>query len=73
MSEVIKFYGKDAAKDPNAVLEQARGEFQNVLILGWNQEGYLEARSDTNMNLKDILFMVELFKAKLMTGEYSED
>lgn len=73
MSEVIKFYGKDAAKDPDAVLEQAVGEFQNVLLLGWNKEGYLESRSDTNLNLKDILFIVESFKLRLLLGDFTED
>ena len=72
MGDVVKFYGKDAAKDPDAVLEQAVGEFQNVILIGWNKEGYLESRSDTNLNLKDILFLVESFKLRLVLGDFTE-
>ena len=71
---VVKFYPKDAAKDADAVLEQAVGEFSEVLIIGWDKEGFLDARA--TLGLKDggdLLWLVETFKHKLMSGDYSED
>lgn len=69
---VVKFYPKDAAKDPDAVLEQAIGGFSEVLVIGWDKEGILDARA--TLGLKDggdLLWLVESFKHKLMNGDYS--
>ena len=68
---VVKFYPKDAAKDADAVLEQAVGEFSEVVIIGWDKDGFLDARA--TLGLKDggdILWLIESFKAKLMNGDY---
>ncbi len=70
---VVKFYPKDAAKDADAVLEQAAGEFSEVLIIGWDKEGFLDARA--TLGLKDggdLLWLIESFKMKLMSGDYQE-
>ena len=72
MSEVIKFYGRDAAKNPDAVLEQAVGNYDNVLVLGWDKEGHLDPRADLGMDKKEILLMVEVFKFNLILGNYDE-
>lgn len=69
---VVKFYPKDAAKDPDAVLEQAIGGFSEVLVIGWDRDGILDARA--TLGLKDggdLLWLVESFKHKLMNGDYS--
>jgi len=68
---VVKFYPKDSAKDPDAVLEQAVGEFSEVFIIGWDKDGFLDARA--SMGLKDggdMLWLIETFKVKLMNGDY---
>jgi hypothetical protein len=70
---VVKFYPKDAAKDADAVLEQAQGNFSEVLIIGWDNDGMLDARA--TLGLKDggdLLWLIELFKAKLIAGDYIE-
>jgi hypothetical protein len=70
---IVKFFPKDAAKSADAVLEQALGEFSEVLILGWDKDGDFDARA--TLGLKDgaeILWLVEVFKAKLMNGDFSE-
>ena len=73
MSEVVKFYPADAAKDADNVLEQAMGQFGDVLILGWDKDGEFDVRA--TLGLKDggdILWLVEVFKAKLMAGDFGE-
>ena len=68
---VVKFYPKDAAKDADAVLEQSLGGFSEVLVIGWDKEGFLDARA--TLGLKDggdILWLIESFKTKLMAGDY---
>ncbi|SEU03169.1 hypothetical protein [Paracoccus homiensis] len=72
MADVVKFYPKDAATDPDNVLEQAIGGFSEVLIIGWDKDGNLDARA--TLGLKDggdVLWLMEAFKHNLMTGAYT--
>lgn len=74
MADVVKFYPKDAATDPDNVLEQAMGQYNEVMILGWNKDGDLDARA--TLGLKggaDILWLMESFKHNLMAGAYDGD
>lgn len=73
MTEVIKFYPKDAAKDADNVLEQAIGVYDQVLVIGWRKdaEGAMDARA--TLGLKDggdLLWLIEKFKFNLMSGTY---
>ncbi len=43
---VVKFYPKDAAKDADAVLEQSHGNFSEVLIIGWDNDGVYAVIND---------------------------
>jgi len=73
MVDVVKFYPLDAAKDPDNVLEQAMGRYKSVLIIGWDNDGDFDARA--TLNLKDggnLLWLMELFKFKLLNGEFGE-
>lgn len=67
---IIKFYPRNAAEDPDAVLEQAVGHYQDVFVLGWDKDGHLDARATLSMNAAEILWMLEKFKAKLLAGDY---
>ncbi|MOA62277.1 hypothetical protein D3C78_1876430 [compost metagenome] len=73
MAEVIKFYPKDAAKEPDAVLEQAIGQYESVFMIGYDKDGHLDVRASTNINHADILFLIESFKYKMLNGDYSGD
>lgn len=68
---VVKFYPKNAAKDPDAVLEQSIGEYENVFIIGWNKDGDIDPRADLGLDGKTILWLIESFKLKLLNGDYS--
>jgi len=70
---VVKFYTKDATEKPDAVLEQAMGIFQDVLILGYDHGGYLDVRSNTTLKKSEILFLMKQFETKLMRGDYDAD
>lgn len=70
--KVVKIYPPGAAKDPDAVLEQAAGEYESVLIIGWDKEGMLSVRSTTDLNGRDGLWMIEQFKLSLLGGDYSD-
>lgn len=72
-SNVIKFYPSNASENPDLVLEQAIGQFENILILGWNKEnGLLDARASRGMG-GDILLLIEQFKYKLIRGDYKDE
>jgi hypothetical protein len=71
--EVIKFWPKGAAKDPDAVLEQAIGAYRDVLVIGWDENGALDARStELFADGGEILWLLESFRFALMAGEYSK-
>ena len=71
--KVIKFYKKDAALDPDAVLSQAIGQYDSVIVLGWDKEGELDARASLNLDQADIHWLISVFQHKLLNGDYSPD
>lgn len=74
MSDVVKFYPADAAKEADNVLEQARGVYDQVLILGWDKSGDLDARATLGLEAgADVLWLMETFKHKLMNGDFSDE
>ena len=72
MADIINFPG-DTRLDihPDKILEGAVGELVDVLILGYNADGFFEVRS-SGTNKADLLMMAELFKFKLMNGDFDE-
>jgi len=71
MTEIVKFYPKDAAKDADNVLEQAMGVYKDVILLGWDKDGHMEARA--TLGLKDggdVIWLLEKFKLNLLNGAY---
>ena len=71
MSNVIKFY---TAANPDHVLDAAKGVYQQVLIIGYDKDGFLDARASHNfIDGGDILWAIEKFKADLLNGVYGEN
>jgi hypothetical protein len=69
--KVVKFYPKDAAKSADNVLSLAAGDFSELVIIGWDKNGEFDARA--TLGLKDggdMLWLIEAFKFKLMSGEF---
>lgn len=63
---------RDSARNPDKVLEKAIGTLNNVLLLGYDKDGLFEARASLNLQHKDILWIVDHFKQKLLNGDYAE-
>lgn len=69
---IVKFIPRDAASNPDVVLEAAKGEYTKVVILGFDGDGNLDPRASLNITYQEILWMLELFKHKLLDGDYFE-
>ena len=69
---IIKFIPRDAASDPDVVLEEAKGQYTKVILLGFDGDGNLDTRASLNVTYQEILWMLELFKHKLLYGDYFE-
>lgn len=67
MGEVIDL---SPAKNPDVVLEKAKGAFDACMIIGWDKEGALDVRATTDLDKADILLMLEYVKFNLLAGLY---
>ena len=72
MADIVKFYPKDAAKNPDAVLEQAVGVYDQVFVIGYNKDGDLDVRGTSNFTMKELFFALDAFKFMVLNGEYGE-
>lgn len=70
---VIKFHPKDAAKSADAVLEQSIGQFSDVLVIGYDAEGNLDARATLGLTDQEAVYLVEMFKAFLFQAAMGLD
>lgn len=64
---IIKFDPRDATT-PDLVLERAIGQFQNVVVIGYDHDGELDCRADLETSRREILWLIEMFKLHLLTG-----
>jgi hypothetical protein len=73
MSKVVRFYPREAAKDPDLVLEQAIGIYDRVVLVGYNKSGALDVRASLNFSTRDIFFAMETFRFKVLNGDYGDE
>ena len=59
--------------DANTVLDEAKGNYTSVLVIGWDNEGYLDTRSTNNLDQKDCLYLAQMFTHKLLNGDYAPE
>tara|TARA_R110002020_G_C15702112_1_gene721022 strand:- start:38 stop:256 length:219 start_codon:yes stop_codon:yes gene_type:complete len=71
MSNVIRLMPEEATA--NEVLETCKDEFEQVLIIGWTREDLMSAKSTSSLDVKDIIYMVEVFKSVLITAGHAID
>lgn len=65
---------KDPAHDPDTVLENAKGHFESVLVLGYSKDSeVIEAYASLNLTAAQIFFLMEQFKHKLLNGDYYDE
>ena len=61
------------ADNPDVVLEEAKGNYGNIFIIGFDKEGELDVRSDTKTTQEQVIWMLDKFKHKLMNGDYNQE
>jgi hypothetical protein len=49
------------------VLKAAEGKYESVVILGWTKDNGFSGRSSLNLEVADVLLLVEIFKAALIS------
>lgn len=71
MSNIINLMPTEATA--NEVLEECKGDFEHVLVIGWTPDDSLTAKSTTSMDMKEIIYLIEVFKqAIIMAGHEVE-
>ena len=66
---VIPFVSLADAGSADAVLEAAAGDFDRVLVVGWAKDGAMQFDMSDNMSdARDLVFLVEAFKAHVMAS-----
>jgi len=71
VSNVINLMPTEATA--NEVLEECKGDFEHVLVIGWTPDDDLTAKSTTSMDMKEIIYLIEVFKqAIIMAGHEVE-
>lgn len=69
----VEFKTGEISLEPDTVLEKAKGNYNSVLILGWDKEGYLDVRSTNDLDQKDCLYLAQKFSHKLLNNDYAPD
>ena len=65
MSNIIKL-APDAA-DADDILDDAKGSFRDLIIIGWDKEGdFLRALTSSTLSSADTLYLMKLFEAALL-------
>jgi len=71
MSNVINLVPEKASADE--ILEDAKSEFKEVLILGWDADALMKAKASSSLEVKDIIYMIEVFKQTLINCGYEAE
>ena len=66
----VEFKTGEISLDADTVLNDAKGNYTSVLVIGWDKEGYLDTRSTNNLGQKDCLYLAQMFSNKLLNGDY---
>jgi hypothetical protein len=64
MVEVVKLH---PGNDPDEVLMSAIGVYDSVIILGWTKDDTFSGRSSLNLEIADVILLLELFKATVLS------
>lgn len=73
MTKIVKFPDMNAAINPDVVLEEAKGTFESLVLVGWDKEGRLDARATLNLSAAEVNWLISVFQQKLLQGDYTDD
>jgi quinol monooxygenase YgiN len=65
VSNVISLMPENATA--NEVLDECKDEFEQLLVIGWSEEGLMSAKSTASLDIKEIIYMIEVFKSVIIT------
>ena len=68
MSNVINIVPNKASADE--IFEDCKGQFNEVLIIGWDHDNLMKAKSSSTLDIKDVVYMMEVFKQALISTGY---
>ncbi len=71
-ADIVKFRPRGYNNNPDAILEEAAGAYETVLLIGWNKDGSFDARGSIGDG-PNLLWLVEAFKTQLMNGDFMGD
>jgi hypothetical protein len=54
------------------MLKEAAGNFKSAIIIGYDNDGYLSVNTTGNIKCRDILWMIEEYKIRLLSCEFSQ-
>jgi hypothetical protein len=63
----------DSLHYPDNVLKRSMGHFENIILIGTNEDGHMEVRSSLNLTVKDMLWMLEMTKQNILLTALSHD
>jgi hypothetical protein len=53
-------------KDPNGMLEKAKDQYQDAVIIGWDLEGVLTTYSSGGLSRMEILWLIKKYELILL-------
>ena len=59
--------------NPDTVMQRSMGHFENIILVGTNEDGHMEVRSSLNLTVKDMLWMLEMTKQNILLTALSHD
>ena len=59
--------------NPDNVMQRSMGHFENIILIGTNEDGHMEVRSSLNLTVKDMLWMLEMTKQNILLTVLSHD
>ena len=72
MNKVVNLF-PEVKSDPDSLLEHAKDQYKEVLVIGWDKNGSLSARCTSNFKTEEMVYMIELFKNNLLTAQMTEE
>ena len=63
----------EALTNPDNVMRRSMGHFENIILIGTNEDGHMEVRSSLNLTVKDMLWMLEMTKQNILLTALSHD
>jgi hypothetical protein len=69
-NNIVKLVSNDA--DADEILEDSKGKYKEVFVLGWGEDDYLTGRGSKTLDNRELLFMLEIFKNTLLNAAYED-